>query len=807
KVKVKTANTAYVIGNNNYFGKTNSNNFIAPITLDGTSNVSTGTAFGTSSSVTLNDVGINSNGIVYMVGEDGIHGISIYYNESNNKWAYLAAAGTLASPLKAMWLFSNNAMMTCGAAGYVGYFMGTMPTGNSTSSFTTGTAFAPATYSTTTFNDIYFHDDYTGYLAGNGVLLKSENTAVNLTTYLISGINWQPLYINDSLQGQTNPDSMRINTLTFSSRYYGFMGGRYSNATQVAPINYARVIHDESFYFSTRFWYDRLGRLTLSQNTKQFNKQPKALSYTTYDALGRITEVGELAMNNHQYNLNSVFGNYINDYYNPLVINDTSLTKFLNHNSRTEVTHTYYDTLAIDSLPTNFVQNNLRKRVSSVIYEDVYDGNPQTFNHATHYSYDVHGNISTLLQDNRSLSSIRQRFKRVDYDYDLISSKINDIYYQHDSADAFSHHYEYDADNRITEVYTSRFPQAQWAGYKDAFWDRDAKFHYYKHGLLARTEIGDNHLQGIDFAYTIQGWIKGVNSDALQPETDMGKDGLNKNDAYHNRTFARDAYGYSLTYFNGDYSAIGNNWKTDSLNRFTSSQYGSTGTTDVNGNRYNLYNGNIGSMVTSISNPTDKISMPQANSYRYDQLNRIVQARSFQDIKAINNSWGNENISNAEKPAYFNAFSYDANSNILGQYRTDATGNGIDSLIYNYAHDSNHELFQNRLYSVNDKVAANKFSDDIDDQGTFDSIIERVNVKNNYSYDELGQLKKDSAEQIQSITWTVYNKVKSINRYAGSTKKNLSFDYDANGNRIAKHIYTSAGIWLHSTYYVRDAQG
>ena len=472
KVKVKTANTAYVTGNNNYFGKTNSSNFIAPITLDGTSNVVSGTAFGTSGSVTLNDIGINSNGIVYMVGQDGTVGISIYYNESNSKWAYLAAAGTLSSPLKAMWLFNNNAMMTCGASGYVGYFKGTMPTGNSTSSFTAGTAFAPATYSTTTFNDIYFHDDYTGYLVGNGTILKSANTAVDILTlsYLISGIDWQPLNLNDSLVQQYNPDSMRINTVTFSTRYYGFMGGRYSNNLQIGvQANYARVVHDESFYFSTRFWYDRLGRMTLSQNTKQFNKTPQALSYTTYDALGRITEVGELAMNNHHYNLNYVFGDYINDYYNPLVINDTSLNSFLAHNPRTEVTHTYYDTLAIDSLPANFVQNNLRKRVSSVTYEDVFDNNPQTFNHATHYSYDVHGNVSTLLQDNPAVTSIGQRFKRLDNTYDIISGKITDMHYQNGQPDAFHHHYDYDADNRITDVYTSRFPTAIWLVIKMPF--------------------------------------------------------------------------------------------------------------------------------------------------------------------------------------------------------------------------------------------------------------------------------------------------------------------------------------------------
>ncbi len=85
--------------------------------------------------------------------------------------------------------------------------------------------------------------------------------------------------------------------------------------------------------------------------------------------------------------------------------------------------------------------------------------------------------------------------------------------------------------------------------------------------------------------------------------------------------------------------------------------------------------------------------------------------------------------------------------------------------------------------------------------------LETINAKNNYSYDEIGQLIKDSAEQIQSITWNVHNKIKKITRYSGSNKQNLIFDYDVNDNRIAKHVYTSSNVWQKSTYYIRDAQG
>jgi hypothetical protein len=41
----------------------------------------------------------------------------------------------------------------------------------------------------------------------------------------------------------------------------------------------------------SNFWYDRLGRLTISQNAKQ--KIDTNYSYTLYDTLGRITEVGQ----------------------------------------------------------------------------------------------------------------------------------------------------------------------------------------------------------------------------------------------------------------------------------------------------------------------------------------------------------------------------------------------------------------------------------------------------------------------------------------------------------------------------------
>ena len=66
---------------------------------------------------------------------------------------------------------------------------------------------------------------------------------------------------------------------------------------------------------------------------------------------------------------------------------------------------------------------------------------------------------------------------------------------------------------------------------------------------------------------------------------------------------------------------------------------------------------------------------------------------------------------------------------------------------------------------------------------------------------------KDDSAQIDTILWTVSGKIKTIKRIGISTLENLTFDYDASGNRIAKHEFNQAGNLLLTTYYVRDAQG
>ena len=146
---------------------------------------------------------------------------------------------------------------------------------------------------------------------------------------------------------------------------------------------------------------------------------------------------------------------------------------------REQITRTVYDISYVQGddilSPEVLTQRHLRNRVS---YLQVFDTHPPSYagthRAATYYTYDIHGNVDTLVQDYRGIAAMSEehRYKKVAYQYDLISGKVNQVHYQPGSRDAFYHAYNYDAENRITAVYTSR---------DSVYWEREAIYEYYKH--------------------------------------------------------------------------------------------------------------------------------------------------------------------------------------------------------------------------------------------------------------------------------------------------------------------------------------
>ena len=221
----------------------------------------------------------------------------------------------------------------------------------------------------------------------------------------------------------------------------------------------------------SRFWYDRLGRIALSQNAKQRAVSATAANrlygYTKYDYLGRITEVGQIKDFN---------GSLMVDHN--LTRNAATLESWFTARDlyRGQITSTIYDqpyTLFATTDDRLIVkQNNLRNRVSYTTYADT--SGTSAFNQATYYSYDIHGNVDTLLQDYgmqgtfpNIMNTNGNRFKKLYYNYDLISGKVNKVAYQQGWADQMFHKYSYDAENRLILAETS---------FDNRYWEKEARY-------------------------------------------------------------------------------------------------------------------------------------------------------------------------------------------------------------------------------------------------------------------------------------------------------------------------------------------
>jgi RHS repeat-associated protein len=410
------------------------------------------------------------------------------------------------------------------------------------------------------------------------------------------------------------------------------------------------------------------------------------------------------------------------------------------------------------------------------------------------------------MQENQQLVSNEQQFvtgssgiKDIQYEYDLISGKVNKVLYQNGKWDQFYYQYRYDADNRLIGAYTSRYNDPDLRN-----WKQEALYRYYLHGPLARMELAPTDqtfgsaVQGVDYAYTLQGWLKGVNGSSLYSsgngQTDIGGDGFF--DPYPQ--VGQDVFGFTLGYYQGDYNAIG--------------AFGQNGTrvfdvgySSPSGSANGLFNGNIRWSTYAIAQLENGQGV--GYDYHYDQLNRLT-GMDRHGMTTLNSgaytglAWGGISTNYQEQ------VSYDGNGNILGYSRNGTTAGGrslaMDNLTYNYFKDGNGFLTSNRLRHINDAVTGNTVlpGDPTDLHGQLPDY---------YSYDNIGNLigqgrnlpDNQVQDKITQINWTVYGKMASIAR---TGTQGLTFGYDAGGHRITKTATAGDQTGV-TTHYVRDAQG
>ncbi len=513
------------------------------------------------------------------------------------------------------------------------------------------------------------------------------------------------------------------------------------------------------------YHYDDFGQLRFSQNEKQIDENK--YSFVIYDNIGRIKESGESVQLAAGPDDHLISGDYFADYVNEQNYpnDDHQKTDFV------EFTYTERYGSSLDGRKQRFLQNRI-----SYTQRTVEDSDDEF---RTIYSYDHLGNVEWLVQDVPGLGR-----KFIDYEYDLISGNVKLVdYNRNDATERFLHRYSYDADNRLIQVETSR---------DSIIWDRDARYEFYKHGPLRRIVLGEDKAQGIDYTYTIQGWLKGINHPALEFIKDPGKDGLNTG---ANAAVGKDAFGMILNYFDGDFN------RTPSPYEKTDGQHLSP--------EFSLYNGNITNWITQIDSlsPTGTADPPAdhdlkfkglvASEYKYDELYRLT-ADTFMTYKG---GWVNTPRSQ------FNVhYAYDPNGNITKMQRNafikthpDFPGRSphpfMDSL--NYQYRSHGGIPTNQLDFIADTVSEGLYDTDLDNQ-----------TSGNYVYDKTGNLTKDIQAGLDSIYWTSTGKVEAI---AKTNDDSIVFYYDASDYRIRKEFFSDPEMIEPEpelvTHYIRDAGG
>ncbi|MCC3157863.1 hypothetical protein LJ737_11490 [Hymenobacter sp. 15J16-1T3B] len=471
----------------------------------------------------------------------------------------------------------------------------------------------------------------------------------------------------------------------------------------------------------THYVYRADGSLRFSQNATQ--RATGAFGYTNYDQAGRIVETGEYrpsgagAVAFEAMTTATPAGNSV---LQEALLENRTRSGGLNAALCFERKSLWYD------VPTNDPQLNGHAQdfVLGVVAKSSNGAATSWF------SYDELGRMVWMLQEDPVLG-----LKTVEYTYDFNGNAL-EVAYQKGQPDAFFHHYEYDADQRMRAAYTSTDGVTR---------TLQAQYHYYLHGPLKRVELAGD-LQGVDYTYTVQGWLKGINQ--ANKSLDPG------GDSPRNNGMSKDLFGLSLDYFSGDYR----------------SRQAGGATSPVVAGLTGRYNGNLRSAAW-FTPANDLIRM---HTYQYDALDRLQQATFGSLNRATGQFQPAPNSANEEAVPQ-----YDLNGNIQRLRRRDAAGFATDDFTYRYAAGTN------RLLGADNQAGS--------------AVMD-------FDYDATGQMTRQRDEQGQRyLSYDLTGKVTGVYRDAAHSQPVVTFTYNDHGFRASKTSYQN-GLGL-TTHYVRDLMG
>lgn len=335
-----------------------------------------------------------------------------------------------------------------------------------------------------------------------------------------------------------------VKTIAYTNRYADVSYNYYDDAnrlvTSISPngfsqlknaVPYANVDHTTYQYNhqgwllsitetdagTTQYAYRKDGSIRFSQNAEQ--ALTGRYSYTNYDLSGRPLESGEYIAPP-----GLLFSQVRNNATILEVVGDAWMTGIPSL-TRKDWVKTHYDNASSD-METLLPSHRQDFVMSSVSWTE-------NANIKTWYSYDDLGRVQWMAQQPNQLSGL---VFLTEYTYDFLGNvlTVGNKTLQSGTTtvvNQFYHYYVYDADKRLAEVRTSPDGLTQVL---------QAKYFYYLHGPLKRIELADK-LQGIDFVYTINGWLKSIND----PSSDPGGDGITG----QNASYRKDVFGIVLDYY------------------------------------------------------------------------------------------------------------------------------------------------------------------------------------------------------------------------------------------------------------------
>ncbi|MEM9341100.1 MAG: RHS repeat-associated core domain-containing protein, partial [Bacteroidota bacterium] len=372
-------------------------------------------------------------------------------------------------------------------------------------------------------------------------------------------------------------------------------------------------------------------------------------------------------------------------------------------------TRFHYDVADPDFSPEsglNMEQTNLKGQLAYTESEEV----------KSWYSYDDRGRLHWMAQH---FIGLNKTFTE-EYTYGT-NGLMSRIAFQSAIPDeAFYHHFTYDRDLRLDKVYTSTTGSLD-----DAY--EHVNHEYFIHGPLKKEKYA-NGLQEVDYAYTIQGWLKAINGINTDPDFDGD-----------NGTYP-DVFGHVMDYHADDFQVVKN--------------------------RYDWYEPPVslpgiktyhGGMLKStrwkhLSMSDQKTLKTRLNAYEYDeeyQLTNTHYHRSGTFNKA-NNVFGEKDIS------------YDLNGNIQSLSRYDSYGDVLNDFQGAYQYTDN----GNQLTAVDKHI---------------DQVI----------YNETGQVTgydyhPSAGRPDVYFEYNGFSQVTGIYSDSEKTQKQYTYRYDDRGNRILK---------------------